>query len=173
MEEILKEVANAVTQEPVFVNVTILPRNRIHKLLQKKKLMPAKRTLVLEPVTLGTLIRISKLLVGIDVGVFDMQSQLESSYKVIERYGDTAAAIVALAIKNAKERPSPALVRFIKSNLSTQELLYVMSLVLRQMNVTGFMATIISMKGLNMLQKTEMSPTTQRSIIAPGTPSEE
>lgn len=163
---VLKDVASAVTHESMDLVVTIIPCNAIHALLQNWGLLPTKRVLAVRPVTLGTLIRISKLMLTIDTAALEKGNVLDGNYQLIEQHGKTVAGVIALAIHNNREKPSPRLVRFILTNFTAKELLAAMATVLRQMNVQTFMTTIISVRGMNVLAKgetPEVSPMEQGS----------
>jgi hypothetical protein len=166
-KETLQAVASATIQEPVVMDVDIKPQSRFFALLQHWGIRPKKRTLIIEPIVLGNLIRISKLLIEVDMNVFDLKDLLESNYQAISKYGDIISRIVAIAIHNKKDAPPKSLEAFISYNFTPQELLSVLGIVVQQMNVTGFMSSIISIKGFSVLESREMSPQTGE-IIAPG-----
>jgi hypothetical protein len=179
MTETLSKAADATVQEPVVIEVDINPQGFLHRLLQKWKWLPRKRKFVIEPIKMGSLIRISKLMLSIDMSVFDMRNLLESNYKAIDKHASTMARIVAVAIQNNKHQPSEKLVEFVLNNFTSHELRMVASMVLKQMDVTSFMSSIISIKGTNVLEmqaatapgakENEVSPLTQGRGIAPGT----
>lgn len=172
MEEVLKKVSDTVVQQPVQLEVDIRPAGRAHAWLQRIGLMPRKRTLTISPITFGNLIRASDLILGIDPKRFNMDNLLQSNYEAIRDHGQAIARIVAIAIHNGRKEPPAGLIRFILDHFTSHELMTVMSVVLRQMNISDFMTTIISVRGLNVLQ-TEMSPADQGSQIAPGISSAE
>ncbi len=151
MDDIIKRVSDTVTDQPVIITVDIKDRSWMDKLLKRN---PVK-IFEVKQITLGNLIRISKLLRGIDVGEFNKISQqniLDSNFNLMEQYGHTLAEIVATALHNKKDPPEQHLVAFIENNFTARELLNVLSVVLRQMDVASFMSTIISIKGLSILE---------------------
>lgn len=178
MNEILNQVASVATQKPIELEVDILPANSVHRLLQRWKVLSLKRVFIMRPITYGNLIRISNLLLGIDMKVFDMKNPLESNYQAITQHAETIAKVVAIAIHNSRSEPPATLARFILFNFTSDEMLSTLSIVLKQMNVAGFMSSIISIRGLNVLESgivsamnvsgNEMSPMDQGSQIAPG-----
>lgn len=180
MNDILNKVADVTTDKVVELVVDILPQNIIHKYLQKWKVLPSKRQFNITGTTYGNLIRISKSLLSIDMKVYDgLKNPLESNYLAIEQNAETIAKVVAIAIYNKRIEPPASLVNFILFNFSANEMVSTLAIVLKQMNVTGFMTSIISVRGLNVLEsgiasasnanKNEMSLMDQREIIAPGT----
>ena len=176
MKEVLKQVSDVATQKPVELVVDVLPANIIYRYLQRWKVLPAKRTFTIRPITYGNLIRISNLLLSIDIKVFDMKNLLESNYNAITQHGESVARVVAIAIHNSRDEPPASLTRFILFNFTSQEMLSTLNIVLQQMNVTSFMSSIISIRGLNVLESgiasvssvSEVSPKDQGSQIAPG-----
>lgn len=166
MDNVLSKVASAVNQAPIELEVDIKPINRIHAALQRWSVLPRKKRLVFAPATLGTLIRISEHLLAIDVSVFKSGNVMEANFQSISKDGVKIATIIAIAATNSRWMPSRSLVRFIMTNFTATELLNTMSMVLRQMDVTSFMTTIISMRGMNVLEgsdKNEVSPMEQGS----------
>ena len=109
------------------------------------------------------MMRISKLLLQIDINIRDHTTDF--LYKAIEQHGDVIARVIAVAITNKREEPSQKLVDFIIYNFTSKELFGVLTIVLRQMDVGSFINSIISMKGLSVLESgakkngsTEVSP---------------
>lgn len=178
MNDILTKAADVTTDKPVELEVDILPRNIIHRQLQKWKLLPTKRRFSITGTTYGNLIRISKLLLSIDMKVYDLKNVLESNYLAISQNAETIAKVVAVAVHNKRSEPPASLARFILFNFSSNEMVATLGIVLKQMNITGFMTSIISVRGLNVLEsgiasvrnanENEMSPMDQGSQIAPG-----
>jgi hypothetical protein len=176
MDEVLKQVSDVATQKPIEMDVDIQPVNIVHRYLQRWKVMPTKRTFTIRPITYGNLIRISNLLLSIDMKVFDMKNLLDSNYNAITKHAESVAKVVAIAIHNNRDEPPASVTRFVLFNFTSQEMMSTLNIVLQQMNVTGFMYSIISIRGLNVLESgtanassvSEVSPLTAGEIIAPG-----
>lgn len=173
----LQGVADATLQKSVTLAVDIKPTSKVHRFLQSRGWLPTQRVLTIDPIYMGTLMEISKILVSIDLSIYDFENLLESNYQAISKYGNDLILIMALAIHNKPGNPPKELINFITRNFTPQELLQCINMVLRMMDVTNFMSTIISVKNLNMLKserekKSQMNPQTQGSQIALGTPSE-
>lgn len=178
MDKVLARVAQQVTTKPVLMTVEIIPRNKVEEWLQRYKLKSTTRTFKLYPITLGNLIRISELLLGMD-GYTLGGNYLEKSYSLMKHHSTTVAHIVAVALHNQKSPPPVSLINFLKYQLTSKELMSVLEMVLNSMDVSSFMNAIISVRGLNVLdeskpasaisaEKTEVSPSTQAETIAPG-----
>src|SRR5689334_10986117 len=95
MDKILEQVADSVLDKEVVLEVDVY-REWWERLLKK----PAKRKFVIKPITLGSLIRISKLLLTVDLTIDDVKTLLESSYHAMVDHGETIAHIIAIAIHN-------------------------------------------------------------------------
>lgn len=162
-KETLDNVASAVLQDPIEIEVIIPPRSKLHAFMQRKGIQKKARRFILRPIYLGSLIRISKLLIGIDFNVPDIMDKikngsfLELNYIAIAKHGNSIAEIVAIAIQNNDEKPNPKLVKFIVNNFTANELKGVLTLVIRQMDLTSFMSSIIAVKGMNVLESTTIA----------------
>jgi len=165
-KNINSNVADALLQSEIVISFDIRPVNFLHELLQRFKLSPIKLKYVMRPVTLGTLIKISKLLIDIDMSIFDIKNLLESNYQAIVKHGRSYATIVAIAIHGKPGQVPESLVNNIVNNFTTKELEATMNIVFRQMDIKNFMSSIISMKG--NLQVVEMSQKMPEELIASG-----
>lgn len=170
--ETLKKVSNAVTQKPVEITVDIDPQSRIHEKLQRllPKHFPKQKVFKIHPVKMGTLLRISELILPIEKDLFNGGSMIDANLQAIQKHAKTLCRVIALSIHNRKTEPSERLVNLIMEQFAPASLLQVLIVVLQQMDIKSFMSSIIFIRGLNLL---EMNPQTQGSPIAPGTSSEE
>lgn len=140
-----------ITEKPVLIHIDILPKNAVHKWLQARKMLPAQRTFTLKPLTLGTLLRISKVLLKIDTGAFNQDAFLDSSYKLMAQHSRRVAHILALAVTNSKALPDKSLIAFFLYNLKPDELLALLTMVLQAMRINSFMNGLILARGLNLI----------------------
>lgn len=165
-KEVLSQASDTILQEPVTLTVDVRPTGTIHRLLQKWSLQPAKRTFHVRPLTLGTLVRISKLLLAIDVKSVDDLKALGANYQLMGGHGKAIAEIIALAVTNTKARPAKSLIDFFLHNLTPQELVAVLLIVVKQMDIQSFSLTIVLILGLQIQKET--SPKDPKEIIAFG-----
>jgi hypothetical protein len=121
------------------------------------KLLPTTKRLVIYPINLGTLLNISSIITTMDgVSVDGDKDLFEVGIKNIIQNKDKIKEISALAIINKKIHTPWGLwrkwrlMRYIDQNLSASELLKLMQLVIMQMGVTDFLASIVSVKRMNM-----------------------
>ncbi len=117
--EILESVADCITEEVITIEV-------------------AKHAFKISPVSLGTLIKISKKLIGIDLKLLSKDNVLQSSYEIISKHSKKMAAIIAIAVINQKENPAPALISFFYDNLSHKDLFSISVIILKQLKVSEF-----------------------------------
>jgi hypothetical protein len=145
-KKILKHAADTIVSKPVTLTIDIVKKTWLDKIKNRQS-----RVFAIHPLTLGSLVKISKELIEIDLGLFNKNNLLESNYQLIDKYGEKMARIISIAVVNQKNDPSKNLVQFFLDNLSAKELLQAASVVLQQMNISDFMHTIISIKGANVL----------------------
>jgi hypothetical protein len=161
----LKKVADTILEEGIDIDFDVRSQGRWHSLLQWLRIKPKVVTKRLKPVTLGTLIKISKLLIDIDMSVFDMKNLLESNYQAIVKHGGAVAKIVAIAIDGRRADPPQDLVDMVIDNFTAKELQATTALIFGQMDIENFMLSIFSVKGgMQILEKSQV----QEELIAPG-----
>lgn len=150
--ETLKLVADTTLEKPFELTININHGGFIERLLQKWGIRPKKRVFNLRPITLGNLIRISKLLLEIDENLLNTPKIQQALYVALEKHGDLIAEVIAIALVNSKAGPSSTEIALIRNELSAVELKTVLSVVLNRMNVESFFHSIISIRGLNVLE---------------------
>ena len=156
--ETLQKVAETVLAEPVRVTVDIKPKNHWHRKAQAWGWMPKKKEFPITPICLATLLRISKILLTIDIRLHqDQHKLLNEIYQAIDRHAEKMAMIVALAIRNSDGPVDANLVAFILRNFTAKEIMTVLSVVVKQMDVSSFLSSIISIRGLNVLDTQEIA----------------
>lgn len=165
-KDILHDVADTITGKPYQFEIIILPQNRFHKWLQRIGWMPTKKEFSITPIVFGNLVRISKLLLSIDPGLIKGKNFLDISHHVVAAHADTIVTILAIAIQNNKYEPSSDLIKLIKYNLAAEEMYQLLAYVLDKMDLKNFISSIISIRGLNVLEsgeQNEVSPKSQGS----------
>lgn len=173
--DILGPVADTVTGKAIRFEVTIRPQNKWHAWLIKKGWRPKKKEFTIQPIVLGNLMQISRLLLTIDTEALQGKITLEGLYKLISSHSDTVIRVLAIAIQGTRSDPESSLIRLITDNLTTEESMKLLRYLLTQMDLKNFTNSIISIRGLSALQnagqrkeENEVSPMSQRSQIAPG-----
>jgi hypothetical protein len=170
--DLLKKVSNTVTQEPVEITVNVDPTSWLHEKGQKylPKYFPKQVIYNIYPAKMGTMLRISSLVLSIDKDLFTSGNKIAANMEAISKHAKTLCKIIALAIYNREERPPARMVNTIMEQFSPEAIFKVVLIVLQSMNLDSFMSSIIFIRGLNLL---ETNPQTQGSQIAPGTSSED
>lgn len=154
-DNILSNVADTITDKPFTFEVTIEKK----KFWQKE----TKRSFKIKGASLGTMIKISKELLAINLNGFDKDNILNSNYILIEQHAERMARIVAIAIVNSKADPPGSMVSFLLNNLTSSELYKLVNVILKKVDITSFLSSIITVKGMAV-----MNPTDQGSKIASG-----
>ncbi len=156
--ETLTRTAETITSKAEGFEITIVPQNRLHAWLMRKGWRPAKKQYELKPIVIGNLFRISKLLLTVDPGkIFTGGNMLENSHRLVVEHTDTLIDILAIAIKNTQAEPDKGLKKLIRENLTAKEILTLLSMTLRQLDLQNFISSIISIRGLNVLETEEIN----------------
>lgn len=152
-KQTLNRVADTLLNEPVEITVDVISPGRIW---WKFWVEPERqRVFKIHQITYGNLIRISQMLLNVEVdeGFLTSANLMNNTFQILSKHGDTIARIVATALYNRKDEAPIQLIDFIKSNFSSKEIFEVFSIILRQMDITSFISTIITMKGLSVLEE--------------------
>ena len=111
------------------------------------------------PVNLGTLYNISKIILTMkNIEALDNQDLFAVGVQNIIENKDKMIEVVALGILNRKivtpwsRLKKWLLCRFLDNNLTSNELLKILQLVIVQMDVTDFLASSASVKRLNLVE---------------------
>lgn len=131
-------------------------------MLHKFGILPGARVFTLHPITLGNLLRISRVLLQIN---YNPDGDFYRESLTAAAQAPKLAYVVAIALTNSDREPGAKLVRWLLNNLTAGELLNILMMVLKQMDLKSFMSSIISLTGMSLLKK--------GSQIAPGNTSED
>jgi hypothetical protein len=154
--EVLSKVADTVLTKDVQFDVDIIHPGLLDKIMKR-----TKRSFVISPSTLGTMIKISKEFLAVGLEGYDKENVLDSNFTLITEHAERMARIVAYAVVNSKDDPPKKLVNFFLHNLTAKELMNLVNVIVKQVDVVNFFSSIISVKGLNLLNGT--NPKTQGS----------
>jgi hypothetical protein len=153
---IRQDAIDSILEKGVDFKITVHNKNILHKL----NLIPAERKFVIFPIKMGTLLKISKILLDLDtdelVGVMKNEDKeinlLDLGAKNIIENKDKMIKMIAYGIVNSEKEPSKNLIRFLNENLTAKEGLKLMTVIVQQMDVNPFLASLVSIKGMNLLQ---------------------
>ena len=135
---------DAILEKGVDFEVVVAHPNLLHRL----GILPKVRKFIIEPLYLGSLLKITKLILDIDTDVLkDAEGNLHGiGIESIVRHKDAMVKVVAYAIENRDGEPPGRLIRFLDRNLTPRELLRLLMLVVQQMEVRDFLACMVSIK---------------------------
>ena len=162
-KEIRQDAIDSILEKGVDFTITIQNKNILHKL----NLAPTERKFVIYPIKMGALLKISKILLDLDTdeltGAMKNEGKevniLDLGAKNIVENKDKLIMMIAYGITNCEKEPSKSLIRFLNENLTAKEGLKLMTLVIQQMDVSPFLASLVSIKGMNLLaNKKETTP---------------
>lgn len=157
INETLADISDAILDRSV--TFTITRKNKQSMLLDVLPFVffkrPEKEKFSITGATMGTMIKISRELLALNMEGFDKNTILNSTYEVIEKHGERMAKIIAYAIVNRKEEPPAHLVNFLLYNLTAEELKKLLEIALAKINATAFLHSIIMVKGLAIMNPTE------------------
>jgi len=154
--KVKQDAIDSILEKGVDFTITVQNKNILNKL----HLKPTERKFVIYPIKMGTLLKISEILLDLDTeeleGVMKDNKKevniLDLGAKNIIENKDKLIMMIAYGITNSEKDPPKSLIRFLNENLTTKEGLRLMTLVVQQMDVSPFLASLASVKGMNLLQ---------------------
>ena len=161
-KEVRKDAIDSILEKGVDFTITVQNKNILNKL----HLKPTERKFVIYPIKMGSLLKISKILLDLDTeeleGVMKSEGKevniLDLGAKNIIENKDKLIMMIAYGIVNSEKEPPKSLIRFLNENLTAKEGLKVMTLVIQQMDVSPFLASLVSLKGMNLLANKKATP---------------
>ena len=154
--KIRQDAIDSILEKGVDFTIIVQNKNILHEL----NLIPSKRKFVIYPIKMGTLLKISKILLDLDtdelVGAMKSEGKeinlLDLGAKNIIENKDKLIKMIAYGIVNSEKEPSKNLIRFLNENLTAKEGFRLMTVIVQQMDVNPFLASLVSIKGMNLLQ---------------------
>ena len=161
--QIRQDSISTILEKGVDFTIKIQKENILHKY----NFIPSKRKFTIYPIKMGTLLKISEILLDLNTDelIETMRSNgkeinlLDLGAKNIIANKDKLISMIAYGIVNSEREPSKNLIKFLNENLTAKEGLKLMTLIIQQMDVNPFLASLVSIKGMNLLQtKKEATP---------------
>ncbi len=154
-KQVKQDAIDSILEKGVDFTITIQNKSILNKL----HLAPTERKFVIYPIKMGALLKISKILLDLDteelVGAMKSEEEkvniLDLGAKNIVENKDKLVKMIAYGIVNSEKEPSKKLIKFLNDNLTAKEGLKLMTLVIQQMDVSPFLASLVSLKGMNLL----------------------
>lgn len=161
--KVQRDVLDTVLQEGIDFYVDVNSPG----LLRRLGILPKSKHLIVNPIVMGSLIKISRILLEIEyVDKVKQDDLFDVSIDAMATHTERILDVIVLAIHNSKPAPKPGLKRFLRKNMTPIEMLQILALVIKQMQVSPFVSSIISIKGMSLIEKPEEK-------IASGASSEE
>lgn len=152
-KEIQDRAVSAIIEEGVPFTVTVDKPTFLHRL----RILPSKRTFTIYPLKLGTVLKISSVILSMDDMDVELNKAESSLFDVlvnsVSRNAEKMVSILTIAVQNNEKPPATRTKRFFMENLTPVEMLKIINLVIRQMDLTDFFRSIASMRGANILMK--------------------
>jgi len=155
--EIKKNAMDTILEKGVDFTITVQKKDILNKL----HFIPTERKFTIYPISMGALLQISKLLLDLDID--KLTAIMKEGKKEINILGlaadsivenkDKMISIIAYGITNDEKEPSKRLIKFLNNNLTTRGGLKIITLIVQQMNVSPFLASLASVKGINLIPK--------------------
>lgn len=162
-KEVKQDIVDTILEEGVDFAISVSYPNLLHKL----KILPMTKKFIIYPFRLGKLMRVAKILAEIDPEQLEMmrdkeeKSSLQKWLHIIVDNKDRLVEVIALALSGRRTKPSNSLIKFLNNNLTSKELFKILILVIRQMDITSFLASMVSVAGLDLIE-------TQKEVPIPG-----
>jgi len=169
MEDVKEEIAKKITEgqrvvdallqtgEPFIIKVAEQNWTILHKVFPKKR----QRKFMLYPICFGALFKISKVIEEMEILDLLEQENDQALFQValdsIAKDHDKVVKIIAHAILNNDKKPSRGLLRFLSLNLNTSGILKIMTGILKMMDIKHFLAFMVSIKGMNLMEAGQIS----------------
>jgi hypothetical protein len=164
----IRNTIDSVLEKGVDFTIKVQKQNILHKL----HILPRERQFVVYPLNMGTVLKISEILFDLNTDELDEPLNnpdkekdkqfnfLEAGVNQIIANKDKVIKIIAYGITNSKKEPSRQLINFLDNNLNAKEGLKLVTMIVQQMNVSPFLASLVSLKGMNLMRmkKQETTP---------------
>jgi hypothetical protein len=121
--------------------------------LRRFGIRPKTFKFVLYPLYLGTLTQISRIMVDMEFAEKVTQENFqELGIETMSKHTEDLIQIVATAIHNKEGKPNKRISKILRKHTTPTELLALLTYVVNQMDVSGFMKSIISVKGMSLIK---------------------
>ena len=161
----LNKTADTILDEPIELGFDIKPDGKWDRFCQWIGVKPKYATFKVKGATLRNMIRISRLLLKVDLIQLPNESIIDWGYRIVLAEAERMADIIAIAIHNSKSDRPQYLVDLILDNFDSAELKAISNLIMDRLNVSDFIGSIASVRTINLL--TEASPERPEIIAEP------
>jgi len=155
--DVEKKSLTAILQDGVDFKITVANPGFLHKW----GILPTEKPITIYPITLGTLVRISRLLLDMDPeAIKDLDSKenninlMDVCIKTLAGNQETMVRIIAYGITNTEQEPSKGLLRYLRKNLIPAEMFEILKLIVQQMDIQAYLKSLVLTKGFSLQGKT-------------------
>lgn len=121
--------------------------------LRRIGIRPKTFKFVLYPIYLGTLQSISRIMVDMEFAEKVTQENFQKTgIETMAKHTEDLIQIIAIAIHNKEGKPNKRISKILRQHTTPTELLALLTYVVNQMDVSGFMKSIISVKGMSLIK---------------------
>jgi len=146
----LKETADVILESPSYsfhVDYPVKKRKFLKVITETER-----KEFTINPLCLHSMIRISREVLKIDPEkVKADSSMISSTYNILVANGSQLEKIVAYAILNSDQEPDSELLRIL-GYMNSNDLKEAYKAILNQLDVTGFISSIILIRNVNLMQ---------------------
>lgn len=143
------ELYSATTEKPLELTVPRIPMNWKERVLLKLRLISSKRTILIHPITLGGRQRYSIYAEAIGIEDMDMEMNQVTFHNKVAANMEPICMCIASAIHNKKSEPPRWLIETVEA-FTDEDLISVLSILRKHINLTSFIASIISITGMSL-----------------------
>ena len=160
-KEGIDNTVDAILEQPIKITIHVDNPTWKHKL----RFVPKSQTFILKPLVCGSILRISKIIESMELERegFNDKVLMEVGVDQVVRNMDKMIEVVAIAMMNSETRPSKSLMRYLMENTKPSEIFNIVRIIIKQMDVMGFMTSIILIKGMSLFKAEEIIASGEQS----------
>jgi hypothetical protein len=153
-----QEAASVAIDEGIDFTITVAHltwfHRCMHRLFPRWDVFALEREFNIKPAYTGTLLKVSKLLLGMDIPDdpnLKGAAFIEAMMRGVVENRDKMIRILALAIHNRESEPPESLLRFLGDNLTANELMTLVQAAVRQMDITRFFVSTALARNMGVI----------------------
>jgi len=159
-KKVKQDAIDTILEKGVDFTITVANQNLLHRL----GILRTERRFIIYPLKLGTLVKISRILAEIDPEQLKLLKDtkdggfLQQGLTIIVDNKNRMLSVIAYGLTSKRKEPSQSLIKFLDDNLTPKELLKLLIIVISQMGVADFLASMVSVTGLDLLETQGKEP---------------
>lgn len=153
-KQVLPKVADTLTEKPVEITIDVKPKNRLHRWLINKKILPAKRHFEVRPQRVINIYRIAGRAAQIEPGkLLQSEDRVGAFMELVSKHAEDIIYIVACALQNDHREPTKKLLNIVRNEIELDDILKVMQVAVANYNINSFISSIALIVGIDALKK--------------------